>query len=127
MNRRNLIKTTFIIFFLGLIVLSCTSKSRSEEEYQNFYSEEEATKFYFDNFTFYSVMPDSTAIEKLIYFYNSKRGVFLIFFVKGKKYYIYEGMKSYFWEEFINSPSKGKFFNKFIRNDENYKFNLNIN
>lgn len=93
-----------------------TQKSVTIDEYQNFYSYEQAVYFYNTYFSKEEFYPKSNSIYKTVYFTNSKRKVFLIYFKnKPTKGYIHEGMEYENWKAFCNSSSPGNFYNVFIK------------
>ena len=60
------------------------------------------------------VAVDSTAIREVRYNYESS--TFYIKFVRGAEYE-YQDVPEYVFNGFLNANSKGKFLNKFIRNE----------
>lgn len=88
----------------------------SIDEYQTFYSYEQAVYFYYTHFIKEEFYPKSSSIYKAVYFTNSKRKVFLVYFKnKPTKGYIHEGMEYENWKTFCNSSSPGNFYNVFIK------------
>jgi hypothetical protein len=107
--------------------------SKSVNEYQTFYSYEQAVYFYNTHFIKDEFYPKSSSIYKTVYFTNSKRKVFLVYFKnKPTKGYIHEGMEYENRKTFCNSSSPGNFYNVFIKGKKGkgsspYNFKLSVN
>lgn len=98
-------------------------ESIAPNEYRAFSSYDEALFFYHRYFKFKHIYPNSSAIHCLEYFHTSKRKTFVIYFTSNPgKGYIFEGMSNELWYYFINSQSKGSFYNNYIKGQ--YTFNL---
>tara|TARA_R100001198_G_C5234767_1_gene213025 strand:- start:132 stop:359 length:228 start_codon:yes stop_codon:yes gene_type:complete len=61
-----------------------------------------------------TVAVNSSAIREVRYNYESS--IFYITFVRGDEYK-YPDVPEYVFNGFLNAPSKGRFLNKFIRNE----------
>jgi hypothetical protein len=115
-NRINTILVVLTILFLFLI-----ANCYSDDTRPGFATFDQATKWYLSSAALEWMNPESTAISKAAYHKNDR--VMIIFFKsKPSKGYIFGKVPISVWQQFNNSPSKGRFYNSVIKG--NFKYQL---
>ena len=110
-------------YFLFMVLLFSAVIIKAEvNENRTFSSYNQATQFYYNNFTYDRMIPDSTSIAKADYFSLSKRKVLIVFFTSSPyKPYIHEGISLNTWNNFKSASSKGKYYHAYIKGQYNFR------
>ena len=120
------IKLFLILFTILAFFNACKPKPTQQEQQPMSFSDYASAETWIkQTHKVETITPESSLIKQIDYYSSKNNGYLIITLHKGKTpTLLYQNITPKFWEDFKNSESKGKFYNKHIQGNEDFVFKL---